>query len=69
VVILTSPKQEAGPVNGHILGGNQDVVRSHELGAPSYVSKPGNRHDFVSPVQFIRAFWFGCAYLMRKEDM
>ena len=32
------------------------------------VSKPGNLHDFVSAVESISAFWFGCAYLMRKED-
>ena len=28
----------------------RDVVRSYELGAHSYVSKPGNLHDFVSAV-------------------
>ena len=46
----------------------QDLVRSYELGANSYVSKPGNLYDFVSAVESISAFWFGCAYLMRKED-
>jgi two-component system, chemotaxis family, response regulator Rcp1 len=45
-----------------------DVVGSYELGADSYLSKPGNLHDLVSAVQSIRAFWFGCAYLLRKED-
>jgi chemotaxis family two-component system response regulator Rcp1 len=45
-----------------------DVLRSYELGANSYVSKPGNLHDFVTAVESINAFWFGCAYLMRKED-
>jgi CheY-like chemotaxis protein len=45
-----------------------DVARSFELGANSYVSKPGNLHDFVTAVESISAFWFGCAYLMRKED-
>lgn len=46
----------------------RDVVRSYELGASSFVSKPGNLHNFVSAVESISAFWFGCAYLMRKED-
>jgi hypothetical protein len=46
-----------------------DVARSFELGAHSYVSKPGNLHDFVSAVESISAFWFGCAHLLRKEDM
>jgi two-component system, chemotaxis family, response regulator Rcp1 len=45
----------------------RDVVRSYELGANSYVSKPGNLH-FVSAVESISTFWFGCAHLMRKED-
>jgi hypothetical protein len=46
-----------------------DVARSYELGANSYVSKPGNlHHDFVSAVESISAFWFGCAYLLRKEE-
>jgi two-component system, chemotaxis family, response regulator Rcp1 len=44
------------------------AVGSYELGANSYLSKPGNLHDFVSAVQSISAFWFGCAHLMRKED-
>jgi two-component system, chemotaxis family, response regulator Rcp1 len=46
----------------------RDVACSYELGANSYVSKPGNLHDFVSAVQSISAFWFGCAHLLRKED-
>ena len=46
----------------------QDVVRNYEGGANSYISKPGNLHDFVSVVESISRFWFGCAYLMRKED-
>ena len=46
----------------------RDVPRSYELGANSYVRKPGNLHDFVSAVESISAFWFGCARLLRKED-
>jgi two-component system, chemotaxis family, response regulator Rcp1 len=45
-----------------------DVVGSYELGADSYLGKPGNRHDLVSAAQSISAFWFGCADLLRKED-
>ena len=43
-------------------------VGSAALGANRCLSRPGNLHGFVSAVQSIPAFWFGCAYLLRKED-
>ena len=56
MVIGTSPKKEV------------DLVNSYTWAPNRYVSKPGNLHDFVSAVQSISAFWFGCAHLLRKED-
>ncbi len=44
-----------------------DIVRCYELGANSYVSKPGNLREFVSAVKSIESFWFGCARLPQKE--
>jgi hypothetical protein len=41
-------------------------VRAVADGAPA--SKPRNLHDSVSAVESISRLWFGCAYLMRKED-
>ena len=47
----------------------QDIVRSYELGANCYVSKPGNLHDFISAVTSIGEFWFGLARLPREENL
>lgn len=38
---------------------NRDIVRSYDLGANCYLSKPVNLDDFVSTVQLIGSF-FGC---------
>jgi len=46
----------------------QDIVRSYELGANCYVSKPGNLRDFISAVTSIGEFWFGLAHLPREEE-
>jgi CheY-like chemotaxis protein len=46
----------------------QDILRSYELGANCYVSKPGNLGDFISAVTSIGEFWFGLARLPRKEE-
>ena len=46
----------------------QDVIRSYELGANSYVRKPGNLTDFISAVAMIREFWCGLALLPRDEE-
>ena len=45
-----------------------DILRSYELGANCYVSKPGNLKDYLSAVQSIERYWFGAASLPRKED-
>jgi DNA-binding response OmpR family regulator len=36
---------------------NRDIVRSYELGANCYLSKPGNLSEFVSTVQLIGSFF------------
>ena len=46
----------------------QDVMRSYELGANCYVSKPGNLRDFISAVTSIGEFWFGLARLPHEEE-
>ena len=46
----------------------QDIVRSYELGANCYVSKPGNLPDFISAVTSIGEFWLGLARLPREEE-
>jgi CheY-like chemotaxis protein len=46
----------------------QDIVRSYELGANCYVSKPGNLRDFISAVTAIGEFWFRLAHLPHGEN-
>jgi CheY-like chemotaxis protein len=46
----------------------RDIASSYELGANSYVCKPGNLHDFVSAVDAIGEFWFGCARWPHEEN-
>ena len=46
---------------------SRDVVSSYELGANSYVSKPGSLQDFLSAVASIGEFWLGFARLPREE--
>jgi two-component system, chemotaxis family, response regulator Rcp1 len=46
----------------------QDILRSYELGANCYVSKPGNLRDFISAVTSIGEFWFGLVRLPREEE-
>ena len=45
----------------------QDIIRSYELGANCYVSKPGNLRDFISAVTSIGEFWFGLVHLPQEE--
>ena len=46
-----------------------DIQSSFELGANSYVTKPGNLQDFVSTVTSIGEFWLGRALLPPKEEL
>ena len=47
----------------------RDIVRSYELGANCYVSKPGNLQDFISAVTSIGEFWLGLARLPDEENL
>ena len=41
----------------------RDILGSYELGANSYVCKPGNLKDFESALKAICDFWCGCVVL------
>jgi CheY-like chemotaxis protein len=45
---------------------SRDIVRSYELGANCYVSKPGNLKDYFSAIKSIEEFWFGFASLPQR---
>ena len=45
-----------------------DIVRSYDLGANNYVSKPGDLKGFVAAVTSIGDFWFGVASVVGRED-
>jgi chemotaxis family two-component system response regulator Rcp1 len=47
---------------------NHDISSSYELGANSYVSKPGNLQDYFSTIASIGEFWLGCARLPHQEE-
>lgn len=44
-----------------------DIAASYELGANSYVCKPGNLRDYVAAIDSIGEFWFGCACSPHEE--
>jgi CheY-like chemotaxis protein len=46
----------------------KDIISSYQLGANSYVTKPGNLSDFISAVTTIGEFWFCCALSAPKEE-
>jgi chemotaxis family two-component system response regulator Rcp1 len=45
-----------------------DIASSYELGANSYVSKPGDLQGYVQAIESIENFWLGCARLPHKEE-
>jgi len=45
-----------------------DVARCYELGANSYVSKPGNLEVYTSTVVMIGKYWFGIASVERQRE-
>ena len=47
---------------------SQDIAQSYELGANSYVCKPGNLHDYVAAVDSIGEFWLGCVQFANEEE-
>ncbi len=46
---------------------DRDIARSYELGANGYVKKPVELKRFLSAVQEIVEFWYGCARLPEGE--
>ena len=46
-----------------------DIVRCLELGANSYVSKPGNLTEYASKITAIGNYWFNAACIVRQEGM
>jgi chemotaxis family two-component system response regulator Rcp1 len=46
----------------------RDIVRSYELGANCYVSKPDNLKSSISAVTKMGEVWFGLARLPRGEE-
>jgi chemotaxis family two-component system response regulator Rcp1 len=46
----------------------KDIVRSYELGANCYVSKPGNLNEFFSAAKSIEEFWFGFVSLPPRGE-
>lgn len=46
----------------------KDIMRSYELGANCYVSKPGNLSEFFSMMRSIEEFWFGSVSLPPRGE-
>lgn len=46
----------------------RDILGCYELGANSYVSKPGDLEGFLAAVTSIERFWFDCARLPCEEE-
>jgi two-component system, chemotaxis family, response regulator Rcp1 len=44
-----------------------DIVRCYELGANSYVTKPGTLSAYAATVAAIGNYWFGCANIAQQE--
>jgi two-component system, chemotaxis family, response regulator Rcp1 len=51
VIMLTTSKAE------------EDILKSYDLHANSYITKPGHLQQFFEIVKAIEAFWFGIAKL------
>jgi chemotaxis family two-component system response regulator Rcp1 len=47
---------------------SHDIERSYELGANSYVGKPGNLADYVATVKSIAEFWIGLTTMPLLEE-
>jgi chemotaxis family two-component system response regulator Rcp1 len=46
-----------------------DIVHCLELGANSYVNKPGNLTQYASKITAIENYWFNAACIVRQEGM
>lgn len=47
---------------------NDDIVRSYQMGANCYVSKPGNLKAYFAVLQSIEEYWFGLVSLPREGE-
>jgi CheY-like chemotaxis protein len=47
---------------------SKDIVRSYELGANCYVSKPGSLSKYFSVMRSIEQFWFGSVSLPPRGE-
>jgi len=56
VVIMTTSTQE------------EDIIRSYEMGANSYITKPPDFQQFVKLVQEVGHYWFQVVVLPPKEE-
>ena len=46
----------------------RDIGASYDLGANSYISKPGNLREYVSTIASIGEYWLGVAQLPSQEE-
>jgi two-component system, chemotaxis family, response regulator Rcp1 len=46
-----------------------DIARCNELGANSYVNKPGNLTEYTSTVAAIGNYWLDVACMVRQEEV
>lgn len=44
-------------------GSIDDIHRSYQSGANSYIQKPGNMQGYVDMVKHIKSYWFDCSSL------
>jgi len=56
VVALTTSKQE------------NDIVRTYDLGANSYIVKPVNMDQFVSAIKILKDYWFQIVVLPPRGE-
>ncbi len=56
VVVLTTSKLE------------EDIIRSYDIGASSYITKPVTFDDLISVLQVIRQYWFEIVILPRDNE-
>ncbi len=48
---------------------DSDIASAYELGANSYVSKPGTLPEFRATVATLAKFWFHCACFLERENL
>jgi chemotaxis family two-component system response regulator Rcp1 len=51
VIVMTSSRSD------------EDIAEAYALNANSYITKPGNLHDFIGVIRAMESFWFSTATL------